>query len=87
MADRVDGRFDLGRMAIVIDQLTCNRVSVSISDQEKNPASPRTVNGPCAPARRTRAMSSSTKRSMAPIGGTFAQPGVQHLPGVGPGGK
>ena len=32
-------------------------------------------------------MSSSTKRLRAPLGGSLAQPGVQHLAGVGPGGQ
>ena len=43
---------------------------------------------PVAPARRTRAMSSSMNR-LAPrgVGRALAHPGVQHLAGVGPGGQ
>ena len=53
----------------------------------ENPESARSVNGPVAPARRTRAMSSSTKRLCAALGGALAHPGMQHLAGVGPGGQ
>ena len=52
----------LGLRATVIDQATPSRLSVSISSQLKNPESARNVNAPLAPQRRTRAMSSSTKR-------------------------
>jgi hypothetical protein len=56
---------------------------------DQNPESIRILSSPDAPARRTRAASSSTKRA-APAGGVGpagALAGVQHLAGVGPGGQ
>ena len=46
----------------VMDQATPARRSVSMSAQDQKPASARTTRGPAAPARRTRATSSSTNR-------------------------
>jgi hypothetical protein len=48
----------------------------------QNPESTRTTISPEAPARRTRAISSSTKRLVP-----RAHAGVDHLAGVGPGGQ
>jgi hypothetical protein len=73
-------------MRTVTDQRTPRRVSVSMSAEFQNPASARMVNAPVAPARRTRAMLLGEARG-APLGGSLAEPGVNHLAGVGPGGQ
>ncbi len=46
----------------VIDQVTESRSRMASRSQLKNPESARRVRAPLAPARRTRAMSSSQKR-------------------------
>ena len=56
---------------------------------DQNPESARTMIFPVAPARRTRGMSSSTKRfaPRAVFAAPFALPGVHDLAGVSPGGQ
>ncbi len=56
---------------------------------DQKPESKRMISSPVAPARRTRATSSSTKR-FAPrwvLAGPLAHPGVEDLAGVGPSGE
>jgi len=53
---------------------------------DQKPESARSVSSPAAPARRKRVMSSPQKRGAAGgVGAAGAQPGVQHLAGVGSG--
>ena len=56
---------------------------------DQNPESTRTVSGPVAPARRTRAIELVEEAAGAALGVglALAHPGVQHLTGVGAGGE
>ena len=53
---------------------------------DQKPESKRMMSSPRAPARRTRATSSSTKRTVPAlgVGRPLAQAGMEHLAGVGP---
>ena len=56
---------------------------------DQKPESKRMISSPVAPARRTRATSSSTKRIVAArgVGRPLAQADMEHLAGVGPRGE